>query len=142
MPVPEKPALADENSKEGLESFTKYWYELLSYGYETGDVDQYSAYVSSECTFCLSLADGVSQSYIKGRWLGGGKIRAENVDPRFEASKANQMVIAQVLHDPVDYFNADGTKGRESSTGSNAATVIVASYSGDSWVVSELSLVG
>jgi hypothetical protein len=28
VPVPVKPALADKNTKEGLEAFTKYWYEL------------------------------------------------------------------------------------------------------------------
>ena len=29
VPVPVKPALADKNSKEGVEAFTKYWFSLL-----------------------------------------------------------------------------------------------------------------
>src|SRR6476661_305076 len=37
VPVPVKPALADKNSKEGVEAFTKYWFQVLSYAYETGN---------------------------------------------------------------------------------------------------------
>lgn len=37
IPVPKKPARADKNTKVGLETFTKWWLELFSYGYLTND---------------------------------------------------------------------------------------------------------
>ncbi len=39
VPVPVLPEAAKAETKEGLEAFARYWFELLSYGYETGDVD-------------------------------------------------------------------------------------------------------
>ena len=35
VPVPVLPEVAKTETKEGLEAFARYWFELLSYGYET-----------------------------------------------------------------------------------------------------------
>ncbi len=37
VPVPVLPEAAKKKTKEGLEAFARYWFSLLSYGYETGD---------------------------------------------------------------------------------------------------------
>ncbi|BAS13781.1 hypothetical protein AHiyo8_20840 [Arthrobacter sp. Hiyo8] len=36
VPVPVLPEAAKANTKEGVEAFARYWYELLNYGFETG----------------------------------------------------------------------------------------------------------
>ena len=141
VPVPEKPSLADENSKEGLEAFTKYWFDLLSYAYETGDVTLYSSLFTPECTFCQGLGDGVEESYVQGRWLVGGRMRAEQVDAKFDKSGVDEKVLLQLIHEPIDYFNADGSVGRGSSDGSNVASVAVASYVAGQWQIVDLGLV-
>ncbi|MFP5313120.1 MAG: DUF6318 family protein, partial [Actinomycetes bacterium] len=43
VPVPVLPEVAKTETKEGLEAFAKYWYELLSYGYESGDTKPLSS---------------------------------------------------------------------------------------------------
>jgi hypothetical protein len=43
VPVPVLPEVAKTETKEGLEAFARYWFELLSYSYETGDTKQLEA---------------------------------------------------------------------------------------------------
>ncbi len=38
VPVPELPEAAKAETKEGAEAFARYWYTLLNYAYETGDI--------------------------------------------------------------------------------------------------------
>jgi hypothetical protein len=52
VPVPVLPEAAKANSKEGLEAFATYWYQALSYAYETGDTTIVSQLSGSNCVFC------------------------------------------------------------------------------------------
>jgi len=142
VPVPVKPALADENSKAGLEAFVGYWYQLLSYGYETGDLSEWSALTKPGCVFCAELKDGIDTSYTKGRWLEGGTMTTPSVNATIESNGAPQKVLVQIIHSPVKYYNSDGTPGRADSAGSNSASIVLCDFVGGTWSVSDLSLVG
>ncbi|MEE2570704.1 DUF6318 family protein [Pseudarthrobacter sp. J64] len=137
VPVPVKPALADENSKEGLEAFTKYWFELLSYGYETGDLTEWSKLSSSECVACSNNKASIVEGYKLGRWRVGGRITTPSIMANMD-SAAGPQVTVQTIQDASEFYLGDGRVGREPSPQTNSATVVLASYSNGAWTVSEL----
>src|SRR3712207_1956393 len=55
VPVPVLPEVAKTETKEGAEAFTKHWFSILSYAYETGDTAVLSELSKPECTFCQGL---------------------------------------------------------------------------------------
>src|SRR5687767_13748560 len=52
VPVPGKPALADKITKEGLEAFAKYWYALLNFAFETGNLKPVKSITGASCAMC------------------------------------------------------------------------------------------
>jgi hypothetical protein len=73
LPVPVKPALADENTAEGLEAFTEYWFELFSYGYATNDWVPFDAVTDPGCTTCANVKAAVDGVYSEGGWVEGAE---------------------------------------------------------------------
>src|SRR6478736_6435059 len=69
VPVPVLPDVAKTETKEGLEAFAKYWYENLSFAYETGKTEVLSQISGSACVFCNGLKDGISEAWSGGRWI-------------------------------------------------------------------------
>src|SRR5215217_3137087 len=97
IPVPVKPALADENSKEGLEAFTKYWLELFSYGYETNDWAPFEAVTDPGCRTCANVMSAVSQVYTSGGWIVGGTTKATDFSTDFAVNTQGSIsAIVQV----------------------------------------------
>lgn len=134
VPVPVKPALADENSKEGLEAFTKYWFELLSYGYETGDVTEWQALSAPDCSYCVNVRKRIDDSYSSGGWQVGAKISVGSVEPQFMPDAPSQEVAVQVLQQPTSYYAPDGSEAKTASSAGNSAVVVIATYD-QSWSV-------
>ncbi|WP_162943770.1 DUF6318 family protein [Arthrobacter celericrescens] len=140
VPVPVKPALADQNSKAGLEAFTTYWFALLSYGYETGDLTAWSKVTSKGCAFCSNLEKGVNNANKDGRWAVGGKFTLPSVKAEYKGANPSQQVVIQVIQSKIEYFKADGTTLREPTPASNSGSLIVARYESGSWSVVDLGL--
>ncbi|WP_294569671.1 DUF6318 family protein, partial [uncultured Arthrobacter sp.] len=84
IPVPTKPALADENSKEGLEAFTRYWFELFNYGYATNDWRAFDQVTDPACASCKKIKSVVGGIYEDGRWLRGGAFEILTFSTTFE----------------------------------------------------------
>lgn len=141
VPVPVKPALADKNSKEGLEAFARYWYSLLNYGFETGNLSSWAKLTSTSCEFCNLLKASVSVGYKEGRWQVGGRLSTPSVEPRYKSGAASQQVIVQVIQEKTHYYKADRSVGRSPASGSNTASVVIAQYAGGKWMVSDLHLI-
>lgn len=141
VPVPVKPALADKNSKEGLEAFTKYWFSLLNYGFETGDLTAWSKLSAPSCSFCNVLKNSVAVGYKNGRWQVGGRLSTPSVESKFKPGAPTQQVIVQVIQEDTQYYKADRSVGRAPADGSNTASVVIAAYSGGKWVVSDMHLI-
>jgi hypothetical protein len=141
VPVPVLPEAAKANSKEGLEAFTRYWYQALSYAYETGDTTIWSATTSANCTFCTRLRQGVESAYAKGRWVVGGKMSTPSVAGTFTPETPSQQVKIQSIQDQIDYYDADGSVGQPATPSSNTASVMIAVFESGSWKVSDLGLI-
>src|SRR6476661_2085221 len=52
VPVPELPEAAKAETKEGAMAFASYWFSLLSYGYESGELKILETVTSSACEAC------------------------------------------------------------------------------------------
>ncbi|GAA4044476.1 hypothetical protein GCM10023063_33960 [Arthrobacter methylotrophus] len=141
VPVPVLPEAAKANSKEGVEAFAKYWFEVLSYAYETGDLAIWSAKTSAECTFCTRIRQGVESAYLKGRWVVGGKMTTPLVEVTFKSEALSQRVILQTIQAQIDYYDADGSIGQPATPLSNSASIMIAAFESGSWKVKDLGLI-
>ncbi|WP_426998510.1 DUF6318 family protein [Pseudarthrobacter sp. N5] len=141
VPVPVKPALADENSKAGLEAFTKYWFALLNYGFETGDSSAWEKLIQPGCLFCENLKSTIETGYKLDRWQAGGRISAPIIDATVAEGAPTQQVMVQVIQETTDFYKADGSIGRAPEPASNTASVVIASYKDGAWIVSDMHLV-
>lgn len=141
VPVPVRPALADKNSKEGVEAFTKYWFSLLNYGFETGDLTSWVKLSGRSCSFCSILKNSVAVGYKEGRWQVGGRLSTPSVESKFKPGAPTQQVVVQVIQEKTQYYKADKSVGRSPAAGTNTASVVIAAYSGGKWVVSDMHLI-
>src|SRR6478735_4192016 len=136
VPVPVLPEVAKTETKEGLEAFTRYWFELLNYAYQTGDVAGLQAVTSPNCEYCAKLATSLSTNYQGDRWLAGGKITTPASTTSFERSDdGNFQVVLQVLQTPVSYYESGGKEFRAASNGSNTGNVLLADFVNGAWRV-------
>lgn len=141
VPIPVLPEAAKANSKEGVEAFARYWFQALSYAYETGDTEHWSPKTASQCVFCASLKKGLDSGYSKGRWLVGGKMTTPSIRALYKADAPSQQVEIQTIQDQIDYFEADGSISQPPTPPSNSATVMIAVFESGSWKVSDLGLI-
>ncbi|MFI2566365.1 DUF6318 family protein [Paenarthrobacter sp. NPDC018779] len=140
VPVPVMPALAKENTKEGLEAFIRYWYAQLSYVDETGDMSGWLPLFAQECRLCLRLQESGEDGYVKGRWLAGGQITVPVIEVQWQASKDTQWSKVQVIQQAINYYNADGSVGRARDEASNDAFALIARFTVSGWTVTDLGL--
>lgn len=139
VPVPVLPEVAKTETKEGAEAFTKYWFEVLDYSYQTGDVSNLQKITSPNCDYCSKLTDSVTTNYQGGRWLAGGKFTTPAVSTTFEkASDGNFQVILQVLQTPINYYESAGKEFRSASKGSNTGNVLLVTFEGGAWHANDL----
>ena len=138
VPVPVKPALADQNSKAGLEAFTKYWFALLDYGYQTGDFKYWKTLTKPACVFCMALHDRVLASYEGGAWLVGGTIQTPKVTAQWKKETGQQSVAVQVIQARTDYYSSAGKMSRASTPESNSGAAFFAVFENGAWSVTEM----
>lgn len=142
VPVPVKPALADQNSKAGLEAFTKYWFALLDYGYQTGDTKTWTSLTGPNCQFCQSLKEGIDDVYTVNEWMVGGKLTTPSVEAKWKAGASSQGAAVQVVQKEITYFDGKGRVDRELSPESNNGIALIAEFGPTGWQVKDLGRLG
>ncbi|MBD1591729.1 hypothetical protein HC744_06710 [Arthrobacter sp. S1_S22] len=144
VPVPVLPEVAKTETKEGAEAFAKYWFSVLSYSYETGDVDAFESIEPPTCPACQKVKEVVVNWNSEGRWLVGGKLTTPVADTTFDKDEAgNYKVAVQVHQEPLSYMRADGTIARTDPQMPDQGNLLVLAYKNGAWSVAELgSIVG
>lgn len=139
VPVPVLPEAAKAETKEGLEAFARYWFQLLTYGYETGDTSRITDITSSACEAC-ELAKKVQTGwYSGGRWLAGGQTKTPSVSTTFRlAPDGNYQVAIQVSQFSLSYYNADGTLHRADPKPEDTGNLMLAVFRNGSWYVNNV----
>jgi len=139
VPVPVLPEAAKAETKEGLEAFAKYWFEVLSYGYETGDVSRLDAITAAECQLCSNVSKSISTNYQADRWLVGGKIVTPSVTGNASPDpNANYQVVVQVRQSAIAYYKSGGSEFRAATPPSDTGNVMLAVFRDAAWQVAGL----
>ncbi|TPV49355.1 hypothetical protein FJ661_15515 [Pseudarthrobacter phenanthrenivorans] len=139
VPVPVLPEVAKTETKEGLEAFTRYWFEHLNYAYQTGEVSTVQSHTAPGCQYCNNITGSLTTNYQEGRWLAGGRITLPAATTTFEkSSDGNYQVILQVLQDTITYYQPGGSEFRQATKPSNTGNVLLVAFEGSGWRVNGL----
>lgn len=140
VPVPVLPEVAKTETKEGAQAFTKHWFSILSYAYETGDTAALSKLSKAECTFCQGLVDNIKAAWSDGQWISGGRIETPAVTADAPAGKSSHITL-QVIQKELVIHNADGSPYQEATAATNSGSQATAIFEGEGWTISKLSLI-
>ncbi|MDN4642399.1 DUF6318 family protein [Arthrobacter sp. PsM3] len=139
VPVPVLPDAAKAETKEGLEAFARYWFQLLSYGYETGDASRLEATTSSGCEACEHAKKVLTGWHSDGRWLVGGRLDTPSISTRFRVtSDGNYQVAIQVSQQALSYYNADGSLDSADPKPEDTGNLMLAVFRNGSWYVNNI----
>lgn len=139
VPVPVLPEVAKSETKEGLEAFARYWFQLLSYGYETGDTTALLDITSPACRACERAKDVISGWHADGRWLVGGKTATPSVSTTFVvAPDGNYQVAIQVAQTSISYYNSDGTLHEATPKPEDTGNLMLAVFRDGAWYVNNI----
>ncbi|WP_354187742.1 DUF6318 family protein [Arthrobacter sp. UYCu712] len=139
VPVPVLPEAAKTETKEGLEAFARYWFQLLSYGYETGDTSSLDLVTAPGCELCVNVTQAISSSYDGENWLAGGRIETPTVSTNYVAQPdGHYQVIAQVQQATINYYRPGGIEFRKPTPRSDTGNVMVGAFEGGAWQLTGL----
>lgn len=134
IPVPVKPALADENSVEGLEAFTEYWLELFSYGYETNDWAPFDSVTDPGCNTCSNVRAAVGDVYESEGWIAGGETNLTNFHTDFVMNTEGSFnAIAEVVQSDSQVYLKSGELDSDDPRSAPRVNTIFAVYMDESW---------
>ncbi|UUL76263.1 DUF6318 family protein [Pseudarthrobacter sp. Fe7] len=137
--MPVLPEVAKTETKEGAEAFTKHWFSVLSYAYETGDIALFESIAPNPCEACQKVSKVIKDWHSEGRWLVGGKLSTPVTSTTFNKDqKGTYQVAAQVHQDPLSYMRADGTVARTDPQAPDQGNLIVLTFAEGKWSVVEL----
>lgn len=139
VPVPVLPEAAKAETKEGLEAFARYWFQLLSYGYETGDVSRIEQITSSACRACERAKAVITGWNEGGRWLVGGQVDTPSVSTTFVvAPDGNYQVAIQGSQRAISYYNADGKLHQADPKPDDTGNLMLAVFRDGVWYVNNI----
>lgn len=139
VPVPELPEAAKAETKEGLEAFARYWFKLLSYGYETGDVGPLESVTSTACSPCGEAKRDIIPWHQDGRWLIGGQITTPAVETTFSAGADGLYKVAVQVHQvPLTYVRADGSVAQKGEQRDDTGNLLLVAYRNNAWHVDDV----
>ncbi|WP_458779418.1 DUF6318 family protein [Arthrobacter sp. D3-16] len=144
VPVPVLPEVAKTETKEGAEAFAKYWFSVLSYAYETGDIAIFESVEPPSCAACQKVKEVIRDWHSEGRWLVGGKLTTPVADTTFMKDQEGRYKVAvQVHQEPLSYLRPDGSIARTDAQQPDQGNLLILSYENGGWTVAELgSVVG
>jgi hypothetical protein len=140
VPVPVLPEVAKTETKEGAEAFTKHWFSVLSYAYETGDTAALSKLSNPQCAFCQGLVADIEAAWAEGKWISGGQIEIPVATAKPSTDGATQVVL-QVLQKELVIHNPDGSPYQEKTAATNSGSVAMVRFADSAWVVNDLGLI-
>lgn len=134
VPLPVLPEAAKANSKEGVEAFARYWFEVMSYAYETGDVGPLSKITGANCEMCEGVKRVVPKAYSGDRWVSGGLVSTPSVSSTFRPQPDQSIpVVVQVIQSKIHYWSSDGAEYREPTETTNTGNVAFLRYIEGAW---------
>lgn len=143
VPIPVLPEAAKANSKEGVEAFARYWYDLLNYGFETGQLGPIREVTAPNCAMCSKVFPGIEKWSSNGRWIVGSKIQVQAVTSKFVATVSGEyQVTVQSQQSAGTLHNADGSVGQNVAVSGVLGDLVIAKYVDGKWFASTVDRLG
>ncbi|WP_171042267.1 DUF6318 family protein [Sinomonas gamaensis] len=139
LPRPVLPESAKQNTKEGFEAFTQYWFDTIRYARETGDVTPLKEASQKSCKMCQFQIDKASQIHANGGW-SVGPVRAVRDFQADMILDPNKNVIAYfVLEESgsINYSKDGSVLTRHAAGTAEGAQVVYAHFDGTKWTIAE-----
>ncbi|WP_285727760.1 DUF6318 family protein [Psychromicrobium xiongbiense] len=138
VPKPVKPALADEFSEKGLDTFARFWYTAYNFGVETGDTSLAGQMALSECTRCTAILTNTKDWYASGKWIIGTALTVTSTKPSFvQAANGAYQVLIQYNTAAGKYASA-GTAGVDEPGSTARGDVVNAIYQNGQWRIIDI----
>ncbi|MCC3269947.1 DUF6318 family protein [Arthrobacter gengyunqii] len=137
VPLPVMPDVAKEQSKEGLETFGEHWFDLVNYGYETGETSPVRAISAPDCERCESFYADVNEGYVNDDWIQGGHLRVISRGTQFiQTPEGRFQLILSIRQDASFNRGPNGKIYHEAAADEESSAFIMeATYVSDHWVV-------
>lgn len=134
VPVPVLPEAAKTKTKEGAIAFAKHWFSLLSYGYETGNLQPLNSVTSTNCEPCAKAKKVISAWNTDGRWLVGGMLTTPSVSTQFEQGPDRTYQVAvQARQTALTYVRKDGSVARSDPPPEDTGNLLFVSFDKGAW---------
>lgn len=134
VPVPVLPEVAKAETKEGAMAFAAYWFSLLSYGYETGDLSALDSVTSAGCSPCDKARAVIDAWNSEGRWIVGGKITTPSITTEYIVGpELTYQVVVQAHQTPLTYMRADGSAARSDPQPDDTGNLLIISFNDGAW---------
>ena len=139
VPLPVMPELAREESREGLEAFAAYWYELANYGYATGDVEPVRAVSGETCVTCENYYKTLAKGYVDDDWMAGSQVQVQDVTtPSYDfvpTADGYFQAIITITQEPLVYYGPEGYQGTNKGIGIPLEQIMEAEFLNGGWYV-------
>jgi hypothetical protein len=130
------PEVAKTETKEGAIAFASYWFSLLSYGYQTGDLGPLEAVTTSGCEACEKAKNVITSWHSEGRWIVGGTITTPSVSTQFvREGDGTYQIVVQTHQTPLTYMRADATIARSDPQPDDKGNLLFLRYIGNAWTL-------
>lgn len=107
---PVLPQSAKQNTKEGFEAFTQYWFDTITYALESGDSAPLRGSSLPDCKICNNYIERSESLKTSGSWAVGPTWKTEDVQVDMRADPRGQIsaYFFLVESDSVEY-STDGS---------------------------------
>lgn len=142
--LPVFPAMARQDTKEGLLAFAEYWFELVDYTYQTGDAAPLKAVTTPECDVCGGMYGRIPETYANGGWVEGGLVEMEKLESAFVLTPENRRQATMSVRQKVMVFRDSAGKSADVVAGNlhSRHMLLEATFTGDGWYVDTAVLTG
>jgi hypothetical protein len=143
VPVPVLPEAAKAQTKEGLEAFAKYWYSLLNYAFETGDLAPIKSVTGSPCAMCDKIFPGILKWNSDGKWVEGAAITVHAAQSNFVETRPGEFQVSvQSQQRAGTLHNADASVGQTVAESGMLGDLMVAKYDAGKWLALNVDRLG
>jgi hypothetical protein len=140
LPRPVLPESAKQNTKEGFEAFTQYWFDVASYALENNEPDAIKNLSKPDCKVCNAYIEDSVETASSGGWWEGPRWRVSGFLADMTLDPLKQA-LGQFLLDesPSSKFDSGGNVLKSMKGGNNnRLKEIYAVYQDGRWLAAQL----
>lgn len=131
---PEMPEAAKGTDAAAAEAFVKFYWEMVNYAQQTGDVDALQE-LSSKCVGCDAGIASIERTYSQDGSIVGGDGRVVALDTGFIGENFERAVVRCVVVSREQTIDLPGEKNDKTYGGGRQPLRFILDPSGDAWVV-------